>query len=327
MLFSGGWEAMVRANLNCRFGERVLLLLGEFPARSFEELFQGVKALPWEDFLGKEDQFPVAGSCLSSQLHSVPDCQGHCKKSCGRAAEDPPPDLPGSQRRAPLHRIRFRLLKDSASLMIDTSGEGLHKRGYRGPVQRGPPQGDLGCQPLPAQPPAARRPLYRPLLRAPAPSLWRQPCWPARWRRGFTAPLPPRPGRTCPRPSGTGSGNWPLQRAPGRRFYGEGFDIDPAAVELTLENAKKAGVGGFDLRPGPGHPKLLPRGPLRVRGLQPALWGAPAGPSAGGGALPGDGPGVFPGGGAGALGSSPRTGTSRPSSAAGPTGGGSSTTG
>ena len=48
VLFSGGWEAMVRANLCCRFGERVLLLLGEFPARSFEELFQGVKALPWE---------------------------------------------------------------------------------------------------------------------------------------------------------------------------------------------------------------------------------------------------------------------------------------
>ena len=82
VLFSGGWESMIRANLNSRFGERVLLLLGTFQARSFEELFQGVKALPWEHFLGKEDQFPVTGSCLSSQLHSVPDCQ-----SIGRTAE------------------------------------------------------------------------------------------------------------------------------------------------------------------------------------------------------------------------------------------------
>ena len=81
VLFSGGWEAMVRANLNSRFGERVLLLLGEFPARSFEELFQGVKALPWEELLGREDQFPVTGSCLSSQLHSVPDCQAIVKKA------------------------------------------------------------------------------------------------------------------------------------------------------------------------------------------------------------------------------------------------------
>lgn len=81
VLFSGGWEAMVRANLNSRFGERVLLLLGEFPARSFEELFQGVKALPWEDLLKREDQFPVTGSSLSSQLHSVPDCQAIVKKA------------------------------------------------------------------------------------------------------------------------------------------------------------------------------------------------------------------------------------------------------
>ena len=81
VLFSGGWEAMARANLCCRFGERVLLLLGEFPARSFEELFQGVKALPWEGLLGKEDAFPVTGSSLSSQLHSVPDCQAIIKKA------------------------------------------------------------------------------------------------------------------------------------------------------------------------------------------------------------------------------------------------------
>ena len=73
--FRGGWEAMAAANLRMRMGERVLLRLGAFPARSFEELFQGVKALPLEDFIPKTGRFPVKGHCLDSQLHSVPDCQ------------------------------------------------------------------------------------------------------------------------------------------------------------------------------------------------------------------------------------------------------------
>ena len=79
--FAGGWEILARACLNSRYAERAGIFLGEFPARSFEELFQGVKALPWEDFLGKQDAFPVAGSSLSSALHSVPDCQAIVKKA------------------------------------------------------------------------------------------------------------------------------------------------------------------------------------------------------------------------------------------------------
>ena len=130
VLFSGGWEAMVRANLCCRFGERVLLLLGEFPARSFEELFQGVKALPWEGLLGKEDAFPVTGSSLSSQLHSVPDCQAIIKKAIVERLKAKY-KLSWFAESGALHRVRFRILKDQVSVMVDTSGEGLHKRGYR----------------------------------------------------------------------------------------------------------------------------------------------------------------------------------------------------
>ena len=66
---------LVRANLCSRYSERVLILLGTFQARSFEELFQGVKALPWEEWIGQNDIFPVKGRSLSSQLSSVPDCQ------------------------------------------------------------------------------------------------------------------------------------------------------------------------------------------------------------------------------------------------------------
>ena len=130
VLFSGGWEAMVRANLCGRFGERVLLLLGEFPARSFEELFQGVKALPWEGLLGKEDAFPVTGSSLSSQLHSVPDCQAIIKKAIVERLKAKY-KLSWFAESGALHRVRFRILKDQVSVLVDTSGEGLHKRGYR----------------------------------------------------------------------------------------------------------------------------------------------------------------------------------------------------
>ncbi len=137
VLFSGGWEAMVRANLNSRFGERVLLLLGEFPARSFEELFQGVKALPWEDLLKREDQFPVTGSSLSSQLHSVPDCQAIVKKAIVERLKAKY-RLSWFPETGSLHRVRFRILKDRVSVMVDTSGEGLHKRGYRAQSNEAP---------------------------------------------------------------------------------------------------------------------------------------------------------------------------------------------
>ena len=242
VLFSGGWEAMVRANLNCRFGERVLLLLGEFPARSFEELFQGVKALPWEDFLGKEDQFPVAGSCLSSQLHSVPDCQAIVKKAVVERLKTRH-RISWFPETGPLHRIRFRLLKDAASLMIDTSGEGLHKRGYRAQSNEAPLKETLAaslCQLSRLRPDGhfidpfcgSGTLLVEAALLAcqVAPGL----------HRSFTAQT------WADVPPALWNRERELARSKERRdagFYGEGFDIDPAAVGLTLENAKKAGVG------------------------------------------------------------------------------------
>ena len=81
VLFSGGDELLARANLWCRYGERVLIQLGSFPARTFEELFQGVRALPWEEWIGKKDAFPVKGRSLNSKLTSVPACQSIIKKA------------------------------------------------------------------------------------------------------------------------------------------------------------------------------------------------------------------------------------------------------
>ena len=130
VLFSGGEAAVARANLWTRCGERVGILVGEYEARTFEELFQGALALPWEDFLGREDAFPVTGSSLSSALHSVPDCQSILKKAIVERLKRRH-RVTWFPETGPVHRVRFRLLKDRVSLLLDTSGDPLYKRGYR----------------------------------------------------------------------------------------------------------------------------------------------------------------------------------------------------
>ena len=119
-----------RLNLNLRCGERVLLLLGQFPARNFEALFQAVRDVAWEDFIPRDGQFPVKGHALSSQLHSVPDCQKIVKK----AAAERLGRVYGLERlpeTGEKYQIQFAILHDQCSLYLDTTGPGLHKRGYR----------------------------------------------------------------------------------------------------------------------------------------------------------------------------------------------------
>ena len=123
--FIGDAEAVCRANIFLRTTERILLKVGSFKAETFEELFQGVKALPWEGLLGKEDAFPVTGSSLSSQLHSVPDCQAIIKKAIVERLKAKY-KLSWFAESGALHRVRFRILKDQVSVLVDTSGEGIY---------------------------------------------------------------------------------------------------------------------------------------------------------------------------------------------------------
>ena len=119
-----------RVNLNLRTGERVLVLLGSFPAGDFDALFEGVRALPWEDFLPRDATFPVKGHCLNSALHAVPACQSIVKKAVAArlGAKYGLEQLPET---GSLYQIQFAIMKDTASLYLDTTGAGLHKRGYR----------------------------------------------------------------------------------------------------------------------------------------------------------------------------------------------------
>ena len=112
---------IARLNINLRCGARVLMELGSFPARDFEALFQGVYALPWEDFIPCDGEFPVKGYSLNSQLHSVPACQAIVKKASARRLGEKYglETLPESGSR---YQIQFSIIKDVATLYLDTSG-------------------------------------------------------------------------------------------------------------------------------------------------------------------------------------------------------------
>lgn len=240
VLFETDEYGLARANIRSRFAERILLELGSFPARSFEELFEGVRALPFEDWLPRDAVFPVKGWSLESKLHSVPDCQSIIKKAAavrmGRAY-----GLERMPETGELYQIQFSIMKDEARIYLDTTGTGLHKRGYR-PAQVAAPlretlaaalvdiagyrgRGEF-CDPFCGSGTIAIEAALAAKGRAPG------------LNRGFAA----EKWRALPR------NIWREEReaARAREFSGEyrifGSDIDPKAVEISRANAERAGV-------------------------------------------------------------------------------------
>lgn len=130
VVFGGGPDMLVKANLWLRCADRVWVRLARFKATTFEDLFQGVKSLPWPELLPRDAEFPVEGSSHESQLSSVPACQAVTKKavveSLKRAYK-----TDWFEEKGPLFRIRVSLVRDEVTIALDSSGSGLHKRGYR----------------------------------------------------------------------------------------------------------------------------------------------------------------------------------------------------
>lgn len=128
--FTGDCKVLAKANLWSRCAERVLICLASFEANTFDELFDGVFAIEWERYIPKDAKFPVKGSSLSSTLSSVPACQSIVKKAVverlrkGHKVQFLP-------ERGQEYKIRFSIRKNLAEVFLDTSGDGLHKRGYR----------------------------------------------------------------------------------------------------------------------------------------------------------------------------------------------------
>ena len=239
--FTGGWEAMAAANIRMRMGERVLLCLGSFPARSFEELFQGVRALPLEDFIPKTGKFPVKGHCLNSQLHSVPDCQAIVKKAAverlGRHY-----GLSWLPETGELYQLQFSIMKDRVEIYLDTSGAGLHKRGYRAVGNDAPLRETLAAAMVELARYRGRDFFWDPfcgsgtiVIEAALTALNRAPGL----NRSFSAQHWPVVPESV----------WEQTREAARaaEFRGEyrilGSDNDPDSLNIAISNAKKAGVG------------------------------------------------------------------------------------
>lgn len=238
--FTGGAAEIARANINLRIGERVLLEMGSFRAESFDELFEKTKALPWERLIPRDAAFPVKGYSLNSKLFSVSDCQKIIKKAIVERLKAVY-GIEWFPETAETYQIQFSIMKDVASLCIDTSGEGLHKRGYRPAHNAAPLKETMAAAMVSLSRYRGREDFCDPfcgsgtipieaalIAKNRAPGLVRS-FSAMRWR-------------------GLDSAVWQLEReaARAREFSGDyriiGSDIDPAALDIARENARRAGV-------------------------------------------------------------------------------------
>lgn len=241
--FWGDASVIAAANLGLRCAERVLLLLKSWHAASFDELFDGAASVPWEELLPPDAAFPVRGSSLSSQLSSVPACQSIVKKAVVERLRRGHKvlTLPETGQE---YRIRFSIRKNEAEIFLDTSGEGLHKRGYRRNATGAPiketlaaAMADLGRvrrDSLVLDPFCGSGTL---VIEAAQKALNIAPGLRRRFAAEHYAFVPPeiweRQREKCLEEAKMDAG-----------FEGVGYDIDPAAVQLANQNAKLAGVGG-----------------------------------------------------------------------------------
>ena len=142
--FTGDFETVAQANLWLRCADRIFIKMGEFRAESFEELFQGTKQIPWEEFLPENACFPVSGKSVKSGLHSVPDCQAIVKKAIVERLKSVY-HRNWFEETGATYKIEIAILNDIALLTLDTSGAGLHKRGYRELSVKAPIKETLAC--------------------------------------------------------------------------------------------------------------------------------------------------------------------------------------
>jgi putative N6-adenine-specific DNA methylase len=131
VIYTGDEYAIARSNLWLRTADRVKIKVGEFKAYTFDELFEKTKALPWEKYLPEDAEFPVNGKSVKSKLFSVSDCQAIVKKAVVERMKSSYKRNSWFEENGALFKIEVALLKDVATITIDASGQGLHKRGYR----------------------------------------------------------------------------------------------------------------------------------------------------------------------------------------------------
>lgn len=131
VIFKGDETAIARANMWLRTADRVKIQVAQFKAFTFDELFEKTKAIPWENYIPENGEFPVAGKSHKSKLFSVSDCQAIVKKAIVERLKRAYNRIARFEENGALFKLEVALLKDVATITLDTSGVGLHKRGYR----------------------------------------------------------------------------------------------------------------------------------------------------------------------------------------------------
>ena len=257
VLFSGDSRALAKANVCLRTGERVLIVLADFRATTFEELFQGVYNTPLEAYIPRDGAFPVKGHCLNSTLMSVPDCQAIVKKAASRRLGEKY-GISWLPETGAKYQLQFSLMNDRAQLFLDTSGPGLHKRGYRANANDAPLRETLAAAMVILTRYRGREFLWDPfcgsgtipieaamIAKNKAPGAYR------RFSAEAFAWMDPK--------------LWGEVRteAKNREFHGNyrilGSDNDPKCVSLAMANARKAGLGDLiDFRDGDATKLSLP---------------------------------------------------------------------
>ncbi|MCL2076890.1 MAG: class I SAM-dependent RNA methyltransferase [Oscillospiraceae bacterium] len=246
--FEGDAEVLARANISCSVAERIGVVLARFKAESFDDVFDNIKTIPLGDYLGKDAKFPVVkGQSVNSKLSSIPALQRTVKKALAEAMckHYKTNTLPET---GALYPVRFFLLKDEMTVFLDSSGEGLHKRGYReksgvAPIKETLAAGIIDIAKVRQKLPTGESEIIIDpfcgsgtlLIEAAFKALNIPPCL----NRKFAAER----WEFIPKEI------WEKQREELRanmikdsEFRALGYDIDSDCVKLTLENAEKAGV-------------------------------------------------------------------------------------
>ena len=238
--FLGDEQAVALSNIFLRYAERVFIRVGSFRAETFDQLFEGTKALRWPDFIGKNDMFPVKGHSIKSKLFSIPDCQAIVKRAVVASMTERY-GIARFPEEGVKYQIEFFILNDECTLMIDTSGVPLHKRGYRREANAAPIRETLACAIAATSRPRENVLLWDPMCGsgtiAIEAAMLMKNIAPGK-NRHFAAEAFPFIGKQIWKDAREEAIEGEIEND--FRVYAS--DIDPACVALTEKNARGAGV-------------------------------------------------------------------------------------
>lgn len=242
--FEGPMEAIVKANIHLRCAERVLIEMASFEARSFTELFDGVKKIPWERFIGEKDAFPVKGHSIKSDLYSIPDCQKMVKKAMVERLKETY-KTEWFEETGVKYQIDFFILNNRATIMMDTSGAPLHKRGYRPEANIAPIRETLAAGLVKLSRPRPEVTLWDPFCGsgtiAIEAALLMTNTAPGRYRKFAAENYPWIPKKLWQEARDEAD----RERTLDTPFRAIASDIDPDTVEIARDNIRRAGMWDY----------------------------------------------------------------------------------